>query len=183
MFNSQILRRIVSTRFSDAPGPMGPQDQNSLDVAGPTRARDERDKTGVVFNYRAESRSRPPADALTALSSSGRTGCVVDNPPFNRVTCSTRLSVSNLSSFIRPASDTRKPYRNRRPGSLPTSPRMRSTKPDSNSSPTSLAGAVMLSCSSSDVQRADVNLYRREDVAELSVKRDDLAVEIGAQSD
>ena len=28
---------------------MGPQDQNSLDVAGPTRAGDERNKTGVVF--------------------------------------------------------------------------------------------------------------------------------------
>src|ERR1700693_6506802 len=31
-------------------GAMGPQDQNSLDVAGPTRARDERDKTGVISN-------------------------------------------------------------------------------------------------------------------------------------
>jgi hypothetical protein len=31
-------------------GAMGPQNQNSLDVSGPTRARDERDKTGVVFN-------------------------------------------------------------------------------------------------------------------------------------
>ena len=28
--------------------------------------------------------------ALTALSSSPRRGCVVDNPPFNRATCSTR---------------------------------------------------------------------------------------------
>jgi len=47
-----------------------------------------------------------------ALSSSPRRSCVVDNPPFNRATCSTRLSVSTWSSFIRQASDTRKPCRN-----------------------------------------------------------------------
>src|SRR5271166_6647004 len=48
----------------------------------------------------------------TALSSSSRRGCVVDSPPFNRETCSTLLSVSTWSSFIRQASDTRKPCRN-----------------------------------------------------------------------
>src|SRR5260370_12412030 len=56
--------------------------------------------------------ARSFSHALTALSSSPRKGCVVDNPPFNRATCSTRLSVSTSSSFIRQASDTRKPCRN-----------------------------------------------------------------------
>jgi hypothetical protein len=39
-------------------------------------------------------------------------GYVVDNPPFNRATCSTRLSVSTWSSLIPQASETRKPCRN-----------------------------------------------------------------------
>src|SRR5271169_1212860 len=56
--------------------------------------------------------ARSFSHALTALSSSPRRGCVVDNPPFNRATCSTRLSVSTWSSVIRQASDTRKPCRN-----------------------------------------------------------------------
>ena len=57
-------------------------------------------------------RARSFSHALMARSSSPRSGCVVDNPPFNRATCSTRLSVSTWSSFIRQASDTRKPCRN-----------------------------------------------------------------------
>src|SRR5271166_2203116 len=57
-------------------------------------------------------RARSFSHALIARSSSRRRGCVVDNPPFNRATCSTGLSVSTWSSFIRQASDTRKPCRN-----------------------------------------------------------------------
>ena len=56
--------------------------------------------------------ARSFSHALTARSSSPRRGCVVDSPPFNRATCNTRLSVSTWSSFIRQASDTRKPCRN-----------------------------------------------------------------------
>src|SRR5271165_249545 len=57
-------------------------------------------------------RARSFSHALTARSSSPRRACVVDNPLFNRATCSTRLSVSTWSSFIRQASDTRNPCRN-----------------------------------------------------------------------
>src|SRR5271165_4396805 len=57
-------------------------------------------------------RARSFSHALTARSSSPRRGWVVDNPLFNRATCSTRLSVSTWSSFIRQASDTRNPCRN-----------------------------------------------------------------------
>ena len=39
-------------------------------------------------------------------------GCVVDNPPFNRATCSTRLCMSTWSSLIAQTSDTRRPCRN-----------------------------------------------------------------------
>jgi len=56
--------------------------------------------------------ARSFSHALTALNSSPRRCCVVDKPLFNRATCSTRLSVSTWSSFIRQASDTRKPCRN-----------------------------------------------------------------------
>ena len=49
--------------------------------------------------------ARSFSQALTALSSSPRRGCVVDNPPFNRATWSARLSVSTWSSFIRQASE------------------------------------------------------------------------------
>jgi hypothetical protein len=52
------------------------------------------------------------AATATARSPLPRSGCVVDSPPFNRATCSTRLSVSTWSSFNRQASDTRKPSRN-----------------------------------------------------------------------
>src|SRR5208337_994858 len=44
-------------------------------------------------------RARSLSHALIALSSSLRKGCVVANPPFNRATCNTRLSVSTWSSF------------------------------------------------------------------------------------
>src|SRR5271157_87945 len=57
-------------------------------------------------------RARSLSHALIALSSSLRKGCVVANPPFNRATCNTRLSVSTWSSFMPQASDTRKPCRN-----------------------------------------------------------------------
>jgi hypothetical protein len=56
--------------------------------------------------------ARSCSHALTALSSSPRSGCVVDSPAFNRDTCNTRLSVSTGSSFIRQASATRSPCRN-----------------------------------------------------------------------
>ena len=59
-------------------------------------------------------RARSFSHALTARSSSPRSGCVVDRPPFNRATCKTRLSVSTWSSFNPQASDTRKPCRNMR---------------------------------------------------------------------
>src|ERR1700680_167784 len=59
-------------------------------------------------------RARSLSHALIVLSSSLRNGCVVDKPPFNLATCSTRLSVSTWSSFIRQASDTRKPCRKMR---------------------------------------------------------------------
>jgi Phage integrase family len=39
-------------------------------------------------------RARSFSHAFMASSSSLRSGCVVDNPRFSRVTCSTRLSVS-----------------------------------------------------------------------------------------
>ena len=56
-------------------------------------------------------RARSLSHALMALNSVLRNGCVVDKPPFNLATCNTRLSVSTWSSFIRQASDTRKPCR------------------------------------------------------------------------
>jgi hypothetical protein len=39
-------------------------------------------------------RTRSFSHAPTARSSSPRKGCVVDSPPFNLATCSTRLSMS-----------------------------------------------------------------------------------------
>jgi len=57
-------------------------------------------------------RARSFSHAPMARSSSPRSGCVVDSPCFNRATCNTRLSVSTWSSFIRQASETRKPCRN-----------------------------------------------------------------------
>ena len=57
-------------------------------------------------------RARCLSHASMALSSSPRSGCVVDNPCFNRTTCNTRLCVSTWSSFNRQASDTLNPCRN-----------------------------------------------------------------------
>jgi hypothetical protein len=58
-------------------------------------------------------RARSFSQAPMARSSSPCKGCVVDNPPFSRRTCSRRLSVSTWSNFSRQASDTRKPCRNK----------------------------------------------------------------------
>jgi hypothetical protein len=55
---------------------------------------------------RSLSHARPPAARRRAVAASS-----ID-PPFNRATCKTRLSVSTWSSFSRQASDTRRPCRN-----------------------------------------------------------------------
>ena len=57
-------------------------------------------------------RARCFSHAAIALSSSPRSGCVVERPRFKRVICSTRLSLSTWSSFNRQASETRRPWWN-----------------------------------------------------------------------
>jgi hypothetical protein len=56
-------------------------------------------------------RARCLSHAPMALSSSGRNGCVVENPCFNLTMCRTLPFVSTCSSFNRQASETRNPCR------------------------------------------------------------------------